>query len=102
MSYYLSFQIEDFLISITFFFFLLSKKSLKIKYLSHYKSVILIFLVNLPTLYIYKFCKKIHQPPGEPQEHHLGEVRPKNSSYTKSHTGQNDREGRYMYTQAHF
>ena len=32
---------------------------------------------------IYKFCKnEIRiQPPGEPQEHHLGEVRQKSSCY---------------------
>ena len=37
---------------------------------------------------IYKFCKKeiLIQPPGEPREHHQGEVRPKSSSYTKFHT----------------
>ena len=47
-------------------------------------------------------CKKetLIQPPGEPREHHLGEVRPKISSYTKFHTRQNDRKGRY--TQVHF
>ena len=49
-------------------------KSSKVKYLRHYKSIIIICSVNLSLLFIYKFCKKqIHlQPPGEPREHCLG------------------------------
>ena len=49
-----------------------------------------------------KFCKReiLIQPPGEPREQHLGDVRPKSSSYTKSHKRQNDRKGRY--TMANF
>ena len=45
--------------------------------ISIYKSIIIIFLVNLPLVYIYKFRKKEIQlqPPGEPREHRLGEVR---------------------------
>ena len=44
-----------------------------------------------------KFCKReiLIQPPGEPREQHLGDVRPKSSSYTKFHKRQNDRKGRY-------
>ena len=51
---------------------------------------------------IYKFCKIeiLIQPPGEPREQHLGDVRPKSSSYTKFHKRQNDRKGRY--TMANF
>ena len=43
------------------------------------KATILIFLVNLPKVNIYKFPKKeiLIQPPGEPREQHLGDVRPK-------------------------
>ena len=40
------------------------------------------------------------QPPGEPQEQHLGDVQPNSNSYTKFQERQNDPEGRY--TQAHF
>ena len=38
--------------------------------------MILIFSVNLPLVYIYKFRKKETkiQPPGEPREHRLGEA----------------------------
>ena len=43
-----------------------------------YKSIIIFFLVNLPLVFIYKFCKKEIQlqppeEPQEPQEHRLGE-----------------------------
>ena len=43
------------------------------------KAIILIFLVNLPMVNIYKFTKKgiLIQPPGEPREQHLDDVRPK-------------------------
>ena len=43
-----------------------------------------------------KFCKReiLIQPPGEPREQPLGDVRPKSSSYTKFHKRQNDRKGR--------
>ena len=35
--------------------------------------------MNLPIVFIYKFCKTeiLNQPPGEPREHHLGDVLPK-------------------------
>ena len=38
-----------------------------------YKSIILIFSVNLPVIFIYKFCRKenLIQPPGEPLELNL-------------------------------
>ena len=41
------------------------------------KATILIFLANLPMVNIYKFHKKeiLIQPPGEPKEQHLLEVR---------------------------
>ena len=44
-----------------------------------YKAIIVIFSVSLPMVNIYKFCKKeiLIQPPGEPREQHLGDVRPK-------------------------
>ena len=53
--------------------------------------------MNLPMVFIYKFCtKEIEvQPPGEPREQHLGEVRQKSSSYTKFHERQNGRKDRY-------
>ena len=74
---FLSFQIEDFETSITRFRLLLSIKAQKVQYLN----LLLInhpnFSVNLPIVIIYKFCKVLIQPPGEPREHHLGEVRPK-------------------------
>ena len=43
------------------------------------KATILIFLVNLNKVNIYKFPKKenLIQPPGEPREQHLGDVRQK-------------------------
>ena len=46
---------------------------------------------------IYKFCKdKISiQPPREPPEHHLSEVRPKSSSYTNCHKRQYYQKGLY-------
>ena len=53
---------------------------------------------------IYKFCKKkliLIQPPGEPREQHLGDVRPK--KFHKLHKilwKTNDRKG--QYTLAHF
>ena len=36
-------------------------------------------------IFILKLCKKsiLIQPPGEPREHHLGEVLPKSLSYEK-------------------
>ena len=41
-----------------------------------YESIILIFLVNLPLIFIYKLFKKVVQikPPGEPQEQHPDKV----------------------------
>ena len=41
-----------------------------------YKSIIIIFSVNLPLVIIYKFWKKEIQlqPPWEPQEYRIGEV----------------------------
>ena len=53
-------------------------------------------------VYFYKFCKKeiLIQPPGEPREQHLDDVRPIKFENTKFHKKQNDRKGRY--TQAHF
>ena len=59
----------------SFFFF---KKFKKLNISLIYKAII-IFSVNLPMVNIYKFCKKdiLIQPPGEPREQHLGDVRPK-------------------------
>ena len=37
------------------------------------------------------------QPPGEPQEQHLGDVRPKKIELHKISKRQNDWKGRYMY-----
>ena len=72
-----SFQNQRFLeTSITrfssFFFF-------KVKYLRHLLSKHATFLVSLPMVCIYKFCEKdiMIQPPGEPRDRHLGEVRTK-------------------------
>ena len=58
--------------------------------------------MSLPMVNLNKFCKReiLIQPPGEPREQHLGDVRPKSSSYTKFHKRQNDRKGRY--TMANF
>ena len=43
-----------------------------------YKSIIIIFSVNFPLVFIYKFRKDFFinqiQPLGEPREHRLGEV----------------------------
>ena len=49
---------------------------------------------------IDKFYKNeiLIQPPGDPREQHLGDVRPKSSSYTKFHKRQKDRKGRYTLT----
>ena len=74
---FLSFQIEDFETSITRFLLLLSIKAQKVQYLNHLLIIHPNFSVNLPIVIIYKFCKILIQPPGEPREHHLGEVRPK-------------------------
>jgi hypothetical protein len=45
----------------------------------------ILFLVNLPMVNIYKFYKKkiLIQPPGEPREQHIGDVRQKRLSCTK-------------------
>ena len=53
--------------------------------------------MNIPYgIYLQFLLKEILiQTPGEPREHHLGEVRQKSSSYT---TLQNDRKGRYTLT----
>ena len=48
---------------------------------------------------IHKFHKTeiLIQPPGEPREQHLGDVRQKKSlSYTKFHKRQNDWKGRFI------
>ena len=63
--------------SITRFLLLLSIKAQKVQYLNHLLIIHPNFSVNLPIVIIYKFCKILIQPPGEPREHHLGEVRPK-------------------------
>ena len=44
---------------------------------ANYKSIILIFEVNLPLVFIYKFYQEEIQiqPPGEPRGQYLGEVR---------------------------
>ena len=42
-----------------------------------HKAIIILFSVNLPMVFIYKFCKKelpAIQPSGKPREQHLGEV----------------------------
>ena len=60
--------------SITFYFLQWLKSHIS----AIYKLIILIFLVNLPLVFIYKFYMKeiqIQQLPGEPWEQHLGEVR---------------------------
>ena len=45
----------------------------KVKYLRHSKIIILIFSVNLPVIFSYKFCRKLNkiQPPGVPWELNL-------------------------------
>ena len=62
-------QIEDIFCSSNFYnpFFCIS---------DIYKSIIIIFSVNLPLVFIYKFCKKEIQlqPRGEPRENSLREV----------------------------
>ena len=63
--------------SIFFFFFSFPKfKKLNISLI--YKAIIVI-LVSLPMVNIYNFCKReiLIQPPGEPREQHLGDVRHK-------------------------
>ena len=59
-----------------FFFFFFFSKVQKVKYLPHF---FVIFSVSLPMVNLYKFCKReiLIQPPGEPREQHLGDVRPK-------------------------
>ena len=49
-----------------------STRKVEIKILYH----IIIFSLNLPLVFIFKqhFDRFKNQPPGEPQEHHLGEV----------------------------
>ena len=44
-----------------------------------YKAIVVIFSVDLTMINLYKFCKKeiLIQPPGEPREQHLGDVRSK-------------------------
>ena len=48
-----------------------------------YESIIIIFPVNLPLVFINKFRKKVIQlqPPGEPREHRIGEVLQGRSKY---------------------
>ena len=77
---FLKFSIEDFETSITrfllfFFFFFFYPKVEKLNISANYKAIILIYSVNLPMIFIYKFCKKEIQikPPG----HHIGEIRQK-------------------------
>ena len=71
------------LIFLVFFFFFPKLQKLNISAI--YKTVILIFSVNLPMVFNYKFYKIVIQPPGEPREHHIGQVKfdQKSSSYTK-------------------
>ena len=60
---------EIFVTSTTRFFF-----NCWVKYLRHYALIIIIFSVNLPVTFIYKFCRKenlIRPPPGEPRELNL-------------------------------
>ena len=47
------------------------------------------FSVNLPNIFIYKFCKTeiSIQPLGEPQEHHLGEIRDRQNIIKDKMTG---------------
>ena len=61
-------------ISITRFF---SRKIERLNISAIYKSIIIICAVNISLLFIYKFRKKEIQlqPPREPREHRLGEVR---------------------------
>ena len=49
-----------------------------------------LLIVNL-----YKFCKRdiLIQPPGEPREQHLGDVRPKKFELHKIYKRRNDRKG---------
>ena len=65
-----------------------------------YRAIIVIFSVSRPMVNTCKFCKKeiLIQPPGEPREQHLGDVRPKSSSYTKFHKRQNYRKGQTSRT----
>ena len=62
--------------SITRFFTSSFPKFEKLNISATYKSIIIIFSVNLPLVFIYKFRKKEIQlqPPGEPREHRLGQV----------------------------
>ena len=55
---------------------------------------------NLTIVIIYKFCKKRNfiQPPGEPKEQHLGEVRSNKFVLQKFHKRQNYRKGRHTLT----
>ena len=71
---YLSFQIEDFEPFLTHFLLLLSiffPKLKKLNISAIYKASILIFSVNLPMVW---YVSTMIHPPGEPREHHLGEV----------------------------
>ena len=49
----------------------------KLNIFANYKPIILIFVMNLPLVFIYKFYKKETQikPPGESREQYLGVVR---------------------------
>ena len=57
-------------------FFLSKFKKLNISLIN--KAIIVIFSVSPTMVNIYKFCKNVIllQPPGEPREKHLGDVRP--------------------------
>ena len=90
------------LLKVLFFFSFSFPKFKKLNISLIYEAIIVIFSVSLPMVNLNKFCKReiLIQPPGEPREQHLGDVRPKSSSYTKFHKRQNDRKGRY--TMANF
>ena len=50
-------------------------------------AIIVIFSVSRTMVNTYKFCKKeiLIQPPGEPTEQYLGDVKQKSLIYTKFH-----------------
>ena len=60
--------------------FLLSKIKIFLNfYISFFFSIIVIFSVSFPMVNTYKIYNKevLIQPPGEPREQHLGDIRPK-------------------------